>query len=405
MNRKKMYGWYVVFINAIIGCVLSAGFPQSSMSIPYLSEVSGISQEALLFGDTVRTIGITIGMLVSGFFYKKLGSKKTFIMGMVLLMPGFFIIPYAKSILVIYALKFMQGISSIIFPIFLIEIMNWIDEENRGLSTAVFNGIFYGGAGIGGTFCAFVIANFGWKESYWVLAIIHIVLAVLWVFTVKESTKAVEGDAEETSAVSFGDIVKMPVLWLLIVALISTTWSVQAISVDMPLFASYLGYNEAETGTILSAITIGIVAACVFSGKASDFFASRAKNKGLARVWVLAAGCVIVIASVIMLLMMDLTKFNMFYIVVLCFSFGASWGLGSFYSILPDIFDGDAVPVVTGFAGGCGDAGMILAPVVVGIAFGFKGFWNIGWGICIAVAAISLVACLLIIGSLKRIRR
>ena len=406
---KKFYGWYVVLINALIGCAISTGFPQSSMTIPYLSKATQISQEALLFGDTIRTIGIIISMMISGFVYKKLGARKTFLIGMILLIPPIVIIPYIKSLVVIYLLKFMQGMSVVIFPMFLIIIMDWIEEQNRGISTAIFNGIFYGGAGIGGTFSGLIIANFGWIESYWALAIVQLVLAAIWLLTVKENktNKTVEQNdtGERKKPVSFGQMIKMPILWMLVIGFISTTWSVQAISVDMPLFASYLGYDEIETGKILSAITLGILSACIVSGKAGDFFASKSENKGIARVNVFSIGCIIVIVSVTMLLLLDLTKFAVFYFTVLVFSFGASWGLGSFYSILPEIFDNETLPFATGFIGGCGDAGMTLAPVAVGIVFGIKGYWTIGWGLCIVVAIFSVLACLMIVNNIRRTKR
>lgn len=70
-RESNLYGWYVVFINAFIGCVLSAGFPQSSMTIPYLADKMGVAQEILLSGDTVKTIGIIVAMMISGFCIKK----------------------------------------------------------------------------------------------------------------------------------------------------------------------------------------------------------------------------------------------------------------------------------------------------------------------------------------------
>jgi len=113
-------------------------------------------------------------------------------------------------------------------------------------------------------------------------------------------------------------------------------------------------------------------------------------------------GCVIVILSVLMLILLDVSKFSLFYIVVLLFSFGSSWGVGCFYSILPEIFDDDALPVAAGFIGGCGDLGMALAPVAVAIVFGLKGFWNIGWALCIAVAVLIMAACLIIVKSIRK---
>jgi hypothetical protein len=58
---------------------------------------------------------------------------------------------------------------------------------------------------------------------------------------------------------------------------------------------------------------------------------------------------------------------------------------------------------VTGISGGVGDAGMPAAPLVVGVLFGIRGFWGIGWGSCAAVAAVSLIAASLLMARLRKI--
>jgi nitrate/nitrite transporter NarK len=155
-----------------------------------------------------------------------------------------------------------------------------------------------------------------------------------------------------------------------------------------------LGYGSADIGKILTAITAGIVISCIISGKISDFVAARTRRKDLARIWVLAAGQILIIVSVCLIVFGDMRNQSLFFCVAFLFAFAASWGLGSFYCIIPELFDAKTIPVVTGIAGGVGDAGMPIAPFVVGVCFGIRGFWNIGWGSCAVVAAISLVAVL-----------
>ena len=50
-----------------------------------------------------------------------------------------------------------------------------------------------------------------------------------------------------------------------------------------------------------------------------------------------------------------------------------------------------------------GDMGMPAAPLLVGVIFGARGMWHLGWAVCIAIAALSLVACVLLLGN-KRVR-
>lgn len=400
MTSHKYYGWYVVAINAVIGCTLSAGFPQSSMTAAALAAVMGAAQDAVLVGDTIKTVGIVLAMMLSGVAYRKLGLRPVFLISMASAVVTTAVIPLNGSLAVLYVLKFIQGFSSLIFPLFLIVIMDWIGEKDRGLSSAVYTGVFYGGAGVGGTFSGFVIERFGWQASYYALALLQAAAAVVWLLTVRE--KADRPEAEKSGKLSLAGVLRNPLVWLLVAGFIATTWSVQAISVDMPLFGADLGYGDLENGKILSAISVGIVLASLVSGKLSDLWAARRRNKAAARTAVFAAGCVIMVAAVAALLTLDLTRFGVFYGVVLFFSFGAAWGLGAFYCILPELFDEETSSVATGLIGGFGDIGMTLGPVAVGILCGARGLWNLGWGLCALVAAVSLLACGGIIGMTKK---
>lgn len=400
MTSHKYYGWYVVAINAVIGCTLSAGFPQSSMTAAALAAAMGAAQDAVLVGDTIKTVGIVLAMMLSGVAYRKLGLRPVFLISMASAVVTTAVIPLNGSLAVLYVLKFIQGFSSLIFPLFLIVIMDWIGEKDRGLSSAVYTGVFYGGAGVGGTFSGFVIERFGWQASYYALALLQAAAAVVWLLTVRE--KADRPEAEKSGKLSLAGVLRNPLVWLLVAGFIATTWSVQAISVDMPLFGADLGYGDLENGKILSAISVGIVLASLVSGKLSDLWAARRRNKAAARTAVFAAGCVIMVAAVAALLTLDLTRFGVFYGVVLFFSFGAAWGLGAFYCILPELFDEETSSVATGLIGGFGDIGMTLGPVAVGILCGARGLWNLGWGLCALVAAVSLLACGGIIGMTKK---
>lgn len=395
-KQEKKKGWRIVFVSAFMGFVLAATFPQFSMTVGYLSEKLLISESMLLFSDTIKALFIVVSMLVSGVFYKKLGARKVFLIALVCMALPQFTLPYASNIPILFLLKAAQGFSSIVFPVFLLIIMDVMEDSKTGLATAVFNGIFYGGAGLGATFTGFLMGKTGWLSTYFALGIIQILVGILWLIIVNPSKITVKSEEQERGKKG-KSILKMPVVWLLIIAFFSTTWTIQAITVDMPIYGKFLGYSDMAIGSILTASTIGMVLACLVSGKVSDLACVGRQNRKKARIVVLMVGPILIILGIVALMLADLTHFMMFYIVTLLLSFGASWGLGSFYCILPEIFSNEELPIVTGFAGGVGDMGMPLAPLVVGVVFGINGFWEIGWLMCAVVAIFSLVACLLLL--------
>lgn len=406
ISQKK--AWYIVLISSLMGCSISSAFPQFSMTVSSVAEKTGLSESFLLATDTLKSAAIVVAMLCSGFFYKKFGARITFIIALICMALPQFVIPYTSVPALLIFWKLVQGFSSVIFPVFLLIIMDVMSERQAGLATAVFNGIFYSGGGVGGTLAGFFIAKSGWLSSYFALGIIALVIGLIWLFTVKDTTKDKASDAADVTADNLNEektssltLLKMPVVWLLILAFISTTFVIQAITVDLPLFSQWLGYNELESGKINTAVTIGLLAACLVSGQISDMVARRMSNKGRARILVMAVGPILIIIASLMLILLDLTNFGLFYATAFIFSFGGSWGLGTFYSILPEIFDEERLPIITGLAGGAGDMGMPLAPLLVGVIFGARGMWHLGWSVCIVISLLSILACFLLLGNKK----
>jgi MFS family permease len=200
------------------------------------------------------------------------------------------------------------------------------------------------------------------------------------------------------------DLLKKPLIWLLIASFFSTTFVTQAITVDLSLFSQDIGYSDIDTGRISTGVSLGLIISCVLSGKISDIFAERSNDKGRSRILALSIGPIVIILSSMMLALLDLSSFTLFYVTAFLFSVGASWGLGTFYAILPELFNGDELPIVTGLLGGAGDMGMPLAPVLVGVLFGMRGMWSAGWGVCAIAALISLFACIILLRARGRVQ-
>lgn len=82
LRNSQKRAWYIVFLSALIGCSLSATFPQFSMTVLEISKKTGLGEAFLLSGDTIKSATIVLAMLCSGFFYKKIGGWKTVLIGL-----------------------------------------------------------------------------------------------------------------------------------------------------------------------------------------------------------------------------------------------------------------------------------------------------------------------------------
>lgn len=397
------YGWYLVVINGLIGISMTAAFPQFTMVVGDLSKQMNTTEEYLLLSDTIKAFAIMAGMFCSGVVYNRFGLKKTFLISLACMVIPQVIFPFLTSTTLLMPLKIIQGFSAMIFPVFILIIMEWIREAQHGIATAVFNGIFYGGAGIGATIYGLIISEFGWKASFFLGSLMTLIPGIIWILTVKEKGSGGESKEEVVcKEVAISSVVKLPEVWLLTIAFLSTIWMLQVLTVDIPLWSQYLGYDSAQSGVAMSAVTIGIFGASLISGRVSDCISSKAQNRGAARLKVMLAGPIATIAGIGIIPFLGLQSFPVFFIAVLILSFGCAWGLGAFYCILPELMKGKALKLATGFIGGTADLGMPIGPLVVGVVFGIKGMWNLAEISCVLVAALSAAGCLMMIINLKR---
>ncbi len=403
-RQRNIIGWYTVAISSLVGCTMASFVSQFSMTVNQLSIKLGVSQEILLFSDVLKSLTIVLGMLSSGIIYEKLHLKKTFILAVAFLLIPQFIMPYSPNIQVLIVLKLIQGFSTVIFPILILNIIDWIDKEQTGFATAVFNGLFYGGSGIGAVISGYIIPKMSWEASYIVLGIISLIFSIIWLLTVHEKPKNISNRILEDNIkthTTYLDMICMPETWLLIIGLLGSTWSIQAVAADMPIFGEYIGYSVEDIGKIMASTAIGTIIASLVSGKASDYYALNKINKSASRVKIMMLSSMITLISSLLLITLDLKNFNLFYALVLLLSFGGAWGLGSFYSILPELFSDEMMKIAPGFSGGIADISVPLSPFIVGIVFGSRGKWGLAWMSCSIMSMLSLLACVILLIRIK----
>jgi MFS family permease len=390
-----------VLTSALFGCAITCAFPQFSLSVPDYARASGLPESLILFSDTVKSAGIVCSMLVSGFAYRRLGLGFVFLTSLAATVLPQFIIPHCANAAALLGLKFFQGVSALIFPVLIVLIMRFADERDRGLATALFNGIFYAGGGLGATFAGFVSAAAGWMGAFKILGLVMLAAGLCWAvsYRVTEKSRARSMPAARNlqkppvrtakkARAARGDAMKIA---LLAVALFAFTFANQGVAVDMPLFANFLGYGAESVAKISIGISIAMLLGSVLSGKLSDRMA-EARTGG--RLFAILPGYASLMLGSILLALSDGANHALFVCAAFTVSFASCWGLGAVYPLIPDIFGEESAPIATGVVGGVGDIGMPLAPLVIGVCFGARGAWFAGWLMCLLFAAVSLCALL-----------
>lgn len=399
-TKPTWWGWYVAFISAISSAVLGSSLSQFSMTLRPLAEQIGVTEAQIALSESLKTGAIVVSMLLAPVMIKKIGMKWTYYLGTGIFLISQTAIPYVESYGVLAFLKIAQSCVGLLFPLLLILIVNSNESRNVGFATAIFTGIFYAGTTIGGTIASMAMSIGGWRFSYHILSLILIVLATIFVLTVPMEGLLQEApNRERTGKGAYRSVVTNPTTWLLITAFLPTIWTIQAIGGDLTPFGQALGYSEGEMGEIMGLSSLAILVAALVSGKVSDVCASLCENKLVARVWVLALGAVFICAGVLFLLISDVRAphYGLFNTVSFVLSFGASWGLGSFYCIMPEAYVGEEVGVANAFAGGIADLGMPLALVVMAVLGIQNNLWTLAWLSCAVISVLGVVAAALIV--------
>lgn len=392
----RFAGWYIVLISALAGCSISSASSQFSATAADLSLKSGLSVALLLTADTVKSAAIVAAMMCAGSIYRRVRLHLIFAFAFVCAIVPQLFLPSVSSPAALIFLKILQGLGAVIFPILIMISMQVVQPSQAGFASAVFIGLFNCGGGAGGMIAGFLGPKLGWESSYYVLAAIQAATGTVWLITVKTNDFRHTSSPSASRRSSFR-LLLSPQVWLLILAFLSTTYVLQAVTVGIPLFSMWIGYGDWETAQISSAALMGTLISCLVSGKISDIIALRSQNRAKARLTVLMLGSLLIALASCLFIFVDLSSFPIFYLCVLLICFASSWGLGTFYAILPELYNNSDLPLVTGFAGGVGDIGMPLAQFIVVVMFGTRGLWEWGWGTCALTAAISIGACIVLL--------
>lgn len=399
LTTKKYYPWLLVGIYSLLGFCLPSTVTQFTMLIGTIAKKMEITEQTVLLADTFRAICLVSSLFASSFIYRKLGLRRTIFLGLFFQILPQFILPLGienKNIIILYIFKGMQGMNALAFPLYISTITAWIDERSRGLATSVFNGGFTAGAGLGAWVSGKVIPLLGWKMSFYTLGIICILFAIPVLLITRDKVSEVKTARKIKDNNRYSYIFKQKITWMLVFSLLANTWIAQAVTVDMSIYSNFLGYTYEQIGLLMLIISIVTVISSILGGGISDYFAKKSSNKVNSRVNVLIFGYIIAAISAFLLPILGQESFILTVIIAGLMMFGTSWAQGVYWAIPSEIYDEKDNVIVTSICSGASNLVNPIAPMVVGVLLGTRGFWTVGWFTCGIMAIFSLVSAFII---------
>lgn len=148
---------------------------------PYIEKDMGWSE--LAYGQIVTAfqVAYAIGMLVSGRFLDKLGTRKGFSIAIVIWSIGGMLHAAVRSVFGFGAARFILGIGeSANFPASVKTVAEWFPRKERALATGIFNSGSNIGAIVAPVIVTYVTLSFGWRWAFIITGLLGFIWLLFW---------------------------------------------------------------------------------------------------------------------------------------------------------------------------------------------------------------------------------
>lgn len=382
---------------------MPAAVTQFAMLVNEMAVMMQVDASTILLADSLRAVCLVSGMLFSGVVYQKLGLKRTIALGLFFQILPQFLVPFAldmRSLPFFFLAKGIQGFNSVAFPLYLSTVASWADSRSRGVAIAIFNGSFTAGAGVGAWLSGMIIPAFGWRMSFWFVGFMSLLFAIPALIITKPAPATAQepeiDSGEESAARKHQRVLKMPATWMLVLTLLACNWVTQAITVDMSVYSSHIGYDYGQTGNMMLLISSASVVFSILGGFVSDRAAARSQNAVYARCVTLAAGYIVSIIASALLPSLAKSGYLGMTAASVCMMAGAAWVQGGFWAIPTEIYSRRDNIVATAICSGASSIVNPIAPIVTGVVLGMRGMWSAAWLTCAFISALSVGATILL---------
>lgn len=263
-------------LNVALGCYYAW-----SVFIPPLEAEFGWTRTETAFVSTINMVFLAVMYNVAGTMISRLGARTIAIIGGLCFSGGFFLASFATSLTALYLTAGVLvglGLGFGYLPPLAVG-FKWYPEA-RGLVSGLAVGIFAAGSGIVGPIATALVTNFGWRDTFQIVAAAYLVLTMVGAYWLKDPpadfvppvAQGKSSSAPRVSAVNLttSQMLKVPTFYPLWVAyMLGCIAGTMAVSQVVP-FARSVGYSPAVAAF---AVTIGAAGSALgrfLSGWLSD---------------------------------------------------------------------------------------------------------------------------------------
>ena len=404
------YGWVVVAIAFVTMAATISARTGFSLLFPALIDEFGWNRSVIAGAFSIGFIASTAFVPVVGFAMERYGPRVVLPFGGLLVAGGYAatsVITGPVGLYVAFGILVVCGSMATSYIAHSMFLSNWFDRR-RGLAT----GIAFSGVGVGGLvlfpILQDLITDLGWRTACLVMAGIVVVITVPLNALFQRAHPAPMGlrpDGEtDTEAVaqeqranrmvivdrawvetdwSIAGALSTMRFWLLFTGFFCALFAWYAIQVHQTRFLTELGFGDRFAASILGLVGVFGIAGQIGIGGLSD-------RIGRELAWTLALSGYALCYAILLIL-------PAYPSVALVYLMAAGQGLlGSgitslFGPILSDVFAGKRFATILGLFSLGGNLGAGTGPFVLGLVHDRTGSYDTGFGICLAMALLSIM--------------
>jgi len=351
-----------------------------------------------------------IGMLVSGFFIDRLGTKRGYALFLTLWSLATIGHAFAKSIFSFVVARATLGVTQAgNFPASVKTVAEWFPKKERALAAGIFNSGTNIGAIIAPFIVPFIAISFGWQATFIITGAVGLVWLVFWFMFYENPQKHKKISKEEydyihsdSSEIIENEAGSAKVKWLKLLGY-RQTWAFAILKFFsdpiwwfllfwLPSFLNkQYGMSKMELALPIAVVYFMAMFGSIAGGWLSDFFINRGWPVYRAR---RSALFLFAIAAVPMLLAQYLGTISYWYavfIIGLATSAHQAWS-ATIFTTVSDMFPKKAIASVVGIGGMIGAFGVILIAKTAGVLLDhYKALGNLegGYSIMFIICAFS----------------
>ncbi|HOE15945.1 MAG TPA: MFS transporter [Syntrophorhabdaceae bacterium] len=256
--------WFLWFINFNIRMIFSPILPivEDEFAINH-AQASGIF--------AFLSVGYSIAVLVCGLFSGTFGYKRSIFFSMLFLSLISFSIPFVQTFWLLYVFGFFIGLAvGFYLPSAMPLMTEYYSENNWGKVIAIHDT----GASISifstPLIVLFLLGFFSWRDIFLVLAFVFLAAAIIFFFSCSEIK------IDSPPKLIYKDLMRMPLLWLMVVIWIFGIGGNMGIYAVIPLYLTKeLGLELNYANTILGISRLGSIGVSILCGFLIDKFNLR----------------------------------------------------------------------------------------------------------------------------------